>query len=91
MLRRIPATLGASLFGFVQQVERNRPILAAHGDDAEICVGASGVRVLREHLFEGRFGLVQIAGAQGGFSGAEEFRDGRFLRRERSCGGNRQE
>jgi hypothetical protein len=56
---------GFEFFGFLEKSESVVPLFAPHGDDAEIGVGRTGLRVDREDAPEGGFGGGQIAGLEG--------------------------
>ena len=47
------------------------PLLAAHGDDAEVRIGGSGLRIDRQNLAEGRVGSSQVSGLQGLLAASE--------------------
>ena len=52
--------LWRQMLGLMQHVQRLRPLLAPHGDDAQIGVSAGGLRVQRQHSAERTLGHVEV-------------------------------
>jgi hypothetical protein len=59
---------GLELFGFLKKGERVVPLFAAHGDDAEIGVSSSRLRIDGQNATESCFGTRQVAGLKGGLA-----------------------
>ena len=56
------------MLGLMQHLQRLRPLLAPHVDDAQIGVGAGGLRVQRQHAAKRTLGHVEVVLLQSGFA-----------------------
>ena len=56
------------MLGLMQHVQRLRPLLAPHVDDAQIGVGAGRLRVQRQHSAKRTLGHIEVVLLQSGFA-----------------------
>ena len=52
--------LRRQMFGFVQHLQRLRPLLAPHGDDAQVGISAGGLRIQRQDAAKGTLGRSRL-------------------------------
>ena len=55
-------------FSFAQHFQGLRPLLAPHGDDPEVGIGASSLRIQSQHTTKGTLGQVEVVFLQGGLA-----------------------
>ena len=60
--------LRRQMFGFLQHLQRLRPLLAPHGDHTQIGVGAGSPRILRKHSAKRTLRQVEIVLLQSAFA-----------------------